>query len=308
LNLEPKRRKGSVTIEVGQTAAFRRRYSQADFDRFAALSGDDNPIHVDPVFSARSRFGRTVAHGMLLYAAISRLLGTQLPGPGSLQLQQQLVFLHPTPAGTDISVQLEVLGVDPRADTAEIRTTIALPDGKSACEGRTLVRLPGGRGGFEVRCEPAWWQGRSEAASLGHLSVGQSASTRRAFTQGDLAAYAALTGDSNPLFLDPGYARRVGFDGCQVPGPLVSGLFSRLLGTDLPGRGTNWLKQRLCFLSAARVGDELTATVEIVRIRAEKSLVNLRGECRGASGKTVCRAESLVLVRDVAGTAVSGKR
>ena len=62
--------------------SIRRTFSQSDFDRFAALSGDDNPIHVDPEFAARSKFGRTVAHGMFLYGNVCRLLGTPLPGPG----------------------------------------------------------------------------------------------------------------------------------------------------------------------------------------------------------------------------------
>ena len=111
--------------------------------------------------------------------------------------------------------------------------------------------------------------------------------------------YAELTGDTNALFRDPAYAHRVGFDGCIVPGPLLSSLFSKLLGTELPGRGTNWLKQHLVFPAVAMVGDEIDATVEIVRLRPEKFLVNLHDECKDSTGKTVCRAESLVLVKDL---------
>ena len=292
-----------VAMQVGQRATLKRSFTQEDFDRFAALSGDDNPIHVDPVFCARTRFGSTVAHGMLLYGTICRAIGTQLPGPGSLQIEQRMVFHHPTYAGTDISVQLEVVAADAHAQTAEIRTLVLLPDARPACDGRTLVRVPGGRGGFEGACAPEFWEGRSEAAALGPLAVGQAGSTRRVFTPEDLAQYTNLTGDSNPLFTDPAYARRAGFTGCLVPGPLVSGLFSKLLGTEVPGGGTNWLKQHLFFPAPAPVGDELTARVEIVRIRPEKFLVNLRGTCSDSSGRAVCRAESLVLVRDVAGMA-----
>jgi acyl dehydratase len=60
----------SATLQVGQEESIRRVFSQSDFDRFAALSGDDNPIHIDPEFSARSKFGRTVAHGMFLYSTV----------------------------------------------------------------------------------------------------------------------------------------------------------------------------------------------------------------------------------------------
>ena len=76
----------SVPLNVGQLESARRILSQEEFDRFAALSGDDNPIHTDPGFSARTRFGRTVAHGMLLYGTVCSVLGGRMPGPGTVQL------------------------------------------------------------------------------------------------------------------------------------------------------------------------------------------------------------------------------
>ncbi len=71
-----------MASEVGHVETLQHRFSQDDFDRFAALTGDDNPIHVDPEFSARTRFGKIVAHGMLLYGMICRVLSTQFPGCG----------------------------------------------------------------------------------------------------------------------------------------------------------------------------------------------------------------------------------
>ncbi|MDO9524607.1 MAG: MaoC/PaaZ C-terminal domain-containing protein [Gemmobacter sp.] len=67
--------------------------TQAEFDTFAALSGDANPIHTDPGFAARSRFGRTVSHGMLIYAHLSALL-TRL-APGRRQRLASLLFPNP---------------------------------------------------------------------------------------------------------------------------------------------------------------------------------------------------------------------
>ncbi|TYC52209.1 hydratase [Rhodobacterales bacterium] len=76
--------------------------TQQDFDAFARLSGDDNPIHVDPEFSARTRFGRTVAHGMLLYsrafACLERLY------PGRRHLVQTLMFPNPAYAEEELSL------------------------------------------------------------------------------------------------------------------------------------------------------------------------------------------------------------
>jgi len=117
------------------------------------------------------------------------------------------------------------------------------------------------------------------------FQIGQSATTKRTFTATDLAEYASLVG----------IAQRPGV----VPGPLLGGMFSCLLGTKLPGRGTNYLKQHLEFLQSARVGDELMATVEIVRWRPEKNLMNLRTTCTNARGQVVCQGEALVLVKDV---------
>jgi acyl dehydratase len=84
-----------------------------------------------------------------------------------------------------------------------------------------------------------------------------------------------------------------------VPGPLIGGLFSYLLGVELPGRGTNYLKQSLDFLAPAPVGETLTASVTITRLRPEKHLVDLETVCETADGTRVCEGRALVYVEDV---------
>jgi len=118
------------------------------------------------------------------------------------------------------------------------------------------------------------------------LSVGQSAALERVFTPAEIAEYIELTGDTN-------------FEEGTVPGPLLGGMISNLLGTKLPGRGTNWLKQRYAFPMAAYVNETITAKVEIIRIRPEKELVNLRITCTNQNQEVVCRGESLALVADL---------
>jgi acyl dehydratase len=278
---------------------FKCSFAQQDFDRFADLTGDNNPIHVDPEFSARTHFGRTVAHGMLLYSTICRVLSTRYPGPGVLQIKQDMMFQHPTYTDTEITIKIEVIDVEPSRQLARLSTMISLPDENLACNGSTTIHLPGWKGGLPGIDASMAAAGKSEAQSLKQLRVGQSAAAKRILTDGDLAEYADLTKDTNPLFNDAVFARQQGFKDCIIPGPLLSGMFSDLLGTKLPGRGTNWLKQKLHFPAPAYRGDEITARVEIVRLRPEKDLVNLKGTCSNSSGEWVCQAQSLVLVRDL---------
>ncbi len=270
----------SAALRVGQVDTARRIFTQGDFDRFAALSGDDNPIHVDPQFAARTRFGKTVAHGMLLYSSVCALLGTRTPGPGTLQLNQELIFPTATYVGEAVTIQLEVLEVRPQEGLAELSTWLERPAGSVGLQGRTWVRLPGavGRSGWEPAYEPAAQS--SPARSHKGLGLGDKSQTRRTFTLEDLNAYARVSGDTNPLILERTYAQRCGFERQIIPGGLLGGLFSCLLGTKLPGRGTNWLKQKLYFPAPAYPGEEITATVEIVRLRPEKGFGQLAHHVR----------------------------
>ncbi|MGD8667044.1 MAG: MaoC family dehydratase, partial [Desulfobacterales bacterium] len=262
-----------MKVKKGHIETFKCSFTQEDFDRFADLTGDNNPIHVDPEFSARTHFGQPVAHGMLLYSTICRVLSTQYPGPGILQIKQDMMFQNPTYTQTEITIKLEVIDFQSALQLAELSTVIGLPDGKLACNGSTTVHLPGWKGGFPGIDAGMAAAGDSEAQSLKRLQVGQSAAAKKKFNAEDLSEYAALTKDTNPLFNDAVFARQQGFKDCIIPGPLLSGMFSDLLGTKLPGRGTNWLKQKLHFPAPAYMGDEITARVEIIRLRPQKNLV-----------------------------------
>ncbi len=110
--------------------------TQAEFDAFARLSGDDNPIHVDPEFSARTRFGRTVSHGMLIYAKLWGLLRSVRPE--LRPVGQTLMFPHPCYAGEPVRLSLSetapgryALRAARVADGAEVLTgeteTVAAP-------------------------------------------------------------------------------------------------------------------------------------------------------------------------------------
>jgi acyl dehydratase len=296
--------RGQVDLRVGQRAALERIFTQDDFNRFAVLSGDDNPIHVDEAFSARTHFGKPVAHGMLLYSIISSLLGKQLPGPGSLQTQQELIFPSPTFAGELVTFAVEITGIQGK-NLVELTTDVTRSTGEAGAAGSAVVYLPGklslpaSETAHPANPHNKDTTGSGQEIRFKGLCLGQKASVRRTYTHSDLDDYAELTGDSNPLYSDSRFARVNGFDGAIVPGPLLGALFSYLLGTRLPGRGTNWLKQRLSFKRAAYPLVEITAMVEVVRIRPEKNLVNLRTTCQDPTGALVCEGEALVAVRDL---------
>ncbi|MBE2197229.1 MAG: MaoC family dehydratase [Anaerolinea sp.] len=268
-----------MSVAIGQQAAFRRTMTQRDFDRFAILSGDDNPIHVDAAFAATTHFGGTVAHGMFLYSNICRALGLLLPG--AVQFEQVLMFPNPTYAGDEVTVSVEVTAVS--GETAVIATTTARSNGLPGCQG--AARLALSAAGVAGEGETAVVQ--STATQMGAYQLGQRASLTRTFTPDDVTEYVDLVGDENVA------------DG-RLPGALLGSLFSCLLGTELPGRGTNWLKQSLRFPHLAHVGEAITATVEIIRLRPEKHLVNLRTTCANPAGEVVCTGEALVLAKEMA--------
>lgn len=116
------------------------------------------------------------------------------------------------------------------------------------------------------------------------LAVGDWAEIQRVFTAVDAAALAALTGD--------------GGDGVRVPEPLLAALFSTLLGTRLPGPGTNYLKQDLHIAAPALLGQPVTARVTVTRLRPQQRLVDLHTRCTGPQGALICEGRALVLVPD----------
>ena len=126
----------------------------------------------------------------------------------------------------------------------------------------------------------------SDTVSHKGMRVGDYAETCRSYTPDDIIAFHTLADDP---------------DGTpdSVPEPLVSALFSYLLGVELPGFGTNYLKQELQFVQPAPVGVPLIARVEITRLRPDKHLVDLATTCRDESGTIYCRGRALVLAKDV---------
>lgn len=120
------------------TLSLERPLSQSEFDLFARISGDNNPIHVDAEFSSRTRFGRTVSHGMLLYTILWGLVQKQYPG--AKQLSQDLMF--PNPAYADEPLRFEIAETAASGNERTLSTRASrVADGAVVLDGRTTITL-----------------------------------------------------------------------------------------------------------------------------------------------------------------------
>ena len=129
-----------------------------------------------------------------------------------------------------------------------------------------------------------------------NLKVGDRASLSRAFSEEEVMQFASLSTDTNPIHLDESYAADSVFDQRIVHGMLVASLFSALIGVKLPGEGSIYLGQSLSFKAPVGIGETVTASVEILKIREDKPIVTLRTLCVNSGGQIVIDGEAVVKV------------
>lgn len=126
------------------------------------------------------------------------------------------------------------------------------------------------------------------------MKVGDKASLIRVFTEEDVIKYSEISTDINPVHLDESYASSTVFGKRIVHGMLVASMFSALIGVELPGEGSIYLGQSLSFKAPVSIGDQVKASVEIVRIREDKPIVTLRTICINNEGKVLIEGEAVV--------------
>jgi len=132
-------------FRVGERATARRAFGEEDVGRFAELSGDFNELHIDEVAAGRSRFGGRIVHGMLTASLVSRLLGMELPGRGTIYLQQSLRFVAPVRIGDELEAAVEVTAIDVAKRRMTLSTTVRRVDGENVLTGEALVMVEGER-------------------------------------------------------------------------------------------------------------------------------------------------------------------
>jgi acyl dehydratase len=106
---------------------------------FAALTGDNNPVHLDDAYAATTRFGRRIAHGMIAAGLISAALANDLPGPGTVYLSQTLKFKAPIYPGDTITTTVEVKSIRPDKPIVTLNTLCSNQDNVVVLEGESVV-------------------------------------------------------------------------------------------------------------------------------------------------------------------------
>lgn len=128
-------------LQVGQTASIAKTITEADILMFTAVSLDSNPVHLNEEAAKQTQFGGRIAHGMLSAGLISAVLGTRLPGPGTIYMGQTLRFRAPVRIGDTVTATVEVATLDPAKKRATLKTTCTV-GGKPVIEGEATVMVP----------------------------------------------------------------------------------------------------------------------------------------------------------------------
>lgn len=129
-------------VEVGQSASFTKTVTEADAYNYAGVSGDFNPAHINEEYAKNTFFKTRIAHGMISAGFISAVLGTKLPGPGTIYLGQDLKFLKPVRFGDTITATCTVEEIIKEKNRLTLRTVCTNQDGEVVIDGKALVLAP----------------------------------------------------------------------------------------------------------------------------------------------------------------------
>lgn len=129
-------------LTPGLSAQATRTVTERDLQLFAEVSGDHNPVHLDAAYAATTPFGERIAHGMWTGSLISALIATQLPGPGSVYISQQLSFKRPVKIGDTLTTTVTLASRDERKKRVTLDCRIVNQQGKEVVSGVAEVAVP----------------------------------------------------------------------------------------------------------------------------------------------------------------------
>lgn len=129
-------------LSLGEAAELSRDVKSEDITVFVHLVGDRNPVHSDAAFMGLTRFGEPIVPGMWTAAQVSAVIGTRLPGPGSIYASQDLRFLKPVKVGDTITARVEVIELVPQRNRVRLKTTCTNQRGEQVLSGEAWVLPP----------------------------------------------------------------------------------------------------------------------------------------------------------------------
>jgi len=126
-------------IKIGDSASLSKTFSDADVRKFAEIAGDKNPVHLDDEYAAKTQFKHRLVHGMLAAGLISAVLGTELPGEGSIYLSQSIHFRAPVFIGDTITAKITVLKMREDKPIITLETVCKNQDDVVVIDGEAVV-------------------------------------------------------------------------------------------------------------------------------------------------------------------------
>ena len=128
-------------LKIGTTDEFSKTISEADIQTFADVSGDENPVHLNPEYAKATVFKGCIAHGILTASFVSTVIGTRMPGPGCIYVAQNLKFKAPVRAGDTVKAVCAVTELNEKRKFAEIKTQCFVGD-TLVVDGNATIMVP----------------------------------------------------------------------------------------------------------------------------------------------------------------------
>jgi 3-hydroxybutyryl-CoA dehydratase len=128
-------------LTVGMEESLAHTVTAEDIEAFARISGDCNPVHLDETYAAATPFKKRIAHGILSASYISAVLGTKLPGPGSIYISQTLNFKAPVYIGAEVIATVKITDLIPEKRRAIFSCVCKVGD-KAVLEGEAVIMVP----------------------------------------------------------------------------------------------------------------------------------------------------------------------
>lgn len=126
-------------MQVGQVSTYTHTVTDEEIRRFAALSGDVNPLHLDETYARQTRFGGRIAHAAYISSFFSKIVGTQVPGPGTIFMNQRLRYRGPVRVGETVTASVEITALGEATPTVHVRLLCTTERGDPVIEGEASL-------------------------------------------------------------------------------------------------------------------------------------------------------------------------